>query len=193
MILTCATRGRLSPSSQVRGGYLVSAAGAAGPTPPALLIPNEDLTPLPAAVAMPPELLTDHWQLEVATTVASADQPGSFGFVNLFGINDEQALVLQDIGAGFRLDLFYGGSQQVGNIEWAVPMRMRISVDVPGNVISVETLEGVVTYGAGWDSADATSATKALSDWTWAGATANFGGFAGLFVFLGSIENVSLA
>ena len=171
----------------------MSAAGAAGPTPPTLLIPNEDLTPLPAAVAMPPELLTDHWQFEVATTVASADPMGDFGFVNLFGINDEQALVLQDIGSAFRLDLYAGASQQVGNIEWAVPMRMRISVDVPGNVISVETLEGVVTYGAGWDSADATSATKALSDWTWAGATANFGGFAGLFIFLGSIENVSLA
>jgi hypothetical protein len=169
------------------------AAGAAGPTPPALLIPNEDLTPLPAAVAMPPELLTDHWQFEIATTVASADQPGSFGFVNLFGINDEQALVLQDIGTAFRLDLYAGASQQVGNIEWAVPMRIRFSVDVPGNTISAETLEGVVTYGPGWDSTTPTTATKALADWTWAGVTANFGGFAGLFIFLGSIENVSLA
>jgi hypothetical protein len=101
--------------------------------------------------------------------------------------------VLQDIGSAFRLDLYAGASQQVGNIEWAVPMRIRFSIDVPGNVISVETLEGVVTYGPGWDTADATSATKALADWTWAGATANFGGFAGLFIFLGSIENVSLA
>lgn len=142
---------------------------------------------------MPPELLVDHWQFEIATTYDSLTLPNLAGLTNLFGVNDEQALVFQVAGSVLRLDLYAGASQQVGNMDWVGPIRARISVDVPAGVISVETLVGTINYTGGWTSAGPTSASKTLTPWVWSTGTANFGGFLGIFVFDGVIENVMLA
>lgn len=161
----------------------------------ALIIPNEDLEALPAIVTpVPPELLDELWSFEITPAHASADLPNSFGIVSIFAVAAEHLLALQDTGGdAYRLDLYAGGgSSSVGVLEWSGTPTMRVTVDVPGSTISIEVLAGAVTFGGGWDSSDATSATKTLAPWTWNdGAELNVGGFFDLFVFEGTIENVS--
>ena len=159
----------------------------------ALLIPNDDLATLPAVVTpIPTEILTGIWQFVLAPAQPSATLPNDFGFVNVFGIDGEHILVLQDSGDAYRLDLFAGGgSQQVGVLEWSGTPTMLVEVDSDAGSISVTVLSGAVTFGGGWTSSDATSATKSLTPWTWSGTELNVGGFFGLFEFDGTIEDVA--
>jgi hypothetical protein len=161
----------------------------------ALLIPNGDIATLPASVTpIPPDILTAEWQFVMTPNVDSASLPNDFGFVTLFGRNDDQMVTLQSVGGGlYRLDLYVdGGSRQIGVLDWTGSPVIRVRIDVPNATVSAEVLSGAVNFGGGWDSVVGNLATRTVSAWAWStGSTLNVGGFAGLFLFDGTIQDVA--
>jgi hypothetical protein len=165
----------------------------AGSSGPAIIIPDAAMNPLPVELAAPARIVSGDWQFVATPNQGSATLPNSFGMICLFGLNGEHRLALQDAGDAYRLDLYEdggGGAQQVGSMEWLGTPAIHIEVDRTTNTIRANTLSGSVTYFGAWDSVVGQSATKTLAAWAWSGPVLNVGGFAGNFLFDGTITSV---
>ncbi len=162
-----------------------------GPVPPTYLVPNGDISTLPADITpVPPTILNGHWSMTVTPAQPSATLPNDFGMVGLMGLDGNHRIALQQSGASYRIDLYDDivGTQQVGIMTWLATPSILIDVDVVSGVLTA-TSAGVTFTGA-WDSVAGNTATKALSIWTWTGTTLNIGGVVGLFEFDGTIQDI---
>lgn len=168
-----------------------------GSPAPVLLIPNEDLTPLPQEIdPVPGAIRTGKWRMTLVPSVDSdaLALPGDpfYNITSLLAFGFENRVYFTGTGGGvLRLDVSdqAGSPRQTGTLSWTGTPTIHVTLDVPTGQVTVES--SGVTFGGAWDSVDGNVATKAVLPWVWDATTAtNWGGFFGLFGFVGAIVDV---